>query len=46
MLGKISLVKTIQKYIKYLSVLAEKKSTGQKHASGLRCFFLGDADKY
>ena len=46
MLAKISLVNISKKYFKYLSVLVEKKYTGQEHVSGLRVFFSGDSDKY
>ena len=46
MLTKISLVKTINKYFKYLSELPAKNSLGQAHVSGLRLFLSGDSDKY
>ena len=46
MLAKISLVTISKKYFKYLSVLVEKKYTGQEHVSGLMVFFSLDSDKY
>ena len=46
MLEKISLVKTINKYFKYLSESPAKNSLGQAHVSELRLFLSGDSDKY